>query len=71
MRPPIVNRDPGDEQPTLFPDPPRCRARGCEAGDRKNLCKHDADQAHGHEYKPRPASCIVSFQLGPDDDLIF
>jgi hypothetical protein len=59
----ITDRDPGDEQPTLFPDPPRCTARGCQAGDRKNLCLHDADIANGirDPYAPRPKGCINSY----------
>lgn len=59
----------GYGQAPLFPDPKRCTAKSCLAGDRKNLCKHDADQANGHEYKPRPRGCIVSFQLTDDEEL--
>ncbi len=61
----------GSTQQTLFAEPPPCTAPGCEAGDRKNLCKHDADQARGLDYRPRPRGCIISFQLAPDEPLPF
>jgi hypothetical protein len=59
----LSNRDPGDEQPALFNDPPRCTAKHCQAGDRKNLCGHDADIAAGirDPYAPRPKGCINGY----------
>lgn len=67
---PIVNQDPGDEQTALFTDPPKCTARGCDAGDRKNLCTHDADIADGirDPYARRPTGCLNSFDFMVPDD---
>lgn len=69
MRPPIANRDPGDEQATLFADPPKCRANGCPGV--KNLCVFDADVSEGirDPYSRRPATCLNTGQLGPHDPL--
>jgi hypothetical protein len=38
-----------------------CGARGCEAGDRKNLCAWAADIAHGRKdpYAPKPRGCLL------------
>jgi hypothetical protein len=48
-------------QAALFDPPPRCGARGCEAGDRKNLCAWAADIAHGRKdpYTPKPRGCLL------------
>lgn len=55
-------------QTTIYDSPAVCAH--CQTA-RPSLCKHDADQAHGYEYKPRPRGCIVSFQLDPDEPLPF
>ncbi len=62
MRTPIVNRDPGDEQPTLFAEPQPCTATGCQAGSAQNLCGHDADIHHGLKdpYALRPVQCLLA-----------
>lgn len=53
-------------QPALFQHK-TCTARGCDAGDRKNLCKWAADIAHGvtDPYTPKPKTCL--HRLDPAD----
>lgn len=61
MKQPLVNRDPGDEQPTLADDPGYCRA--CETN-RPSLCAHDADIAHGliQPSSRRPSQCLNAYE---------
>jgi len=60
MRRPLIDRDPGDEQASLFPPestmPTRCTC-GCT---RKNLCPIDASIAHGgaDKWAKRPRTCL-------------
>ncbi len=61
---------PDYQQDALFPPAKRCQARGCEAGDRKNLCQHDAAIAHGTKdaLATRPRGCLNSFDFMVPDD---
>lgn len=58
-----VPADYGKPEP-LFDPPGRCAARGCEAGDRKNLCWHDWRISNGEidALATRPRGCLNSAQ---------
>jgi hypothetical protein len=38
--------------------PPKCTARDCQAGTRKNLCGYDADRDQGQLVGKRPRGCL-------------
>ena len=62
MRDPTVNRDPRDEsghQETIFDSAGICPQLDCLTS-RRNLCRWEADRAHGQRYDARPKGCIAA-----------
>lgn len=60
VRPALHNRDPGDEQTSLYDSPavcPHCNTT------RPNLCAHDADVEHGDisASARRPQRCLNAY----------
>lgn len=63
MRPAIVNRDPGDEQHSLFNSPAVCP--DCFTT-RRNLCRWEADRSEGQPLSRRPKGCLTAPQPSTD-----
>jgi len=70
MRPPLIDRDPGDETDTLFDPsstlPLTCKSCGATT---PTMCRWAADRDYGGLAGKRPRTCLHSSQLSRTDPL--